>query len=159
MNDFASYDGLPYRSLQWDNANRQPDFNPNWWEELEPATWKGCVLGRTEDMTDTVPSSAPFSAQFWPSTLPYYGGSGDNDWYWANIDGFNDAENDGLGLNLGCGPEVTPLIAEQSSAHAAIDEMQPWHRGGMMASQSRAGVELADAVTRLAWIAGRRFAA
>ena len=134
---FAEYNGVPYKSKQNGNTNRRPDLNPSWWKELDPVSWKGCVLGREggEDVTDTIPGAAPFTAQFWPSTKGFYGWStGDNDWDWENIDEENSSENDGLGPNLGCGPEITPLIAEQSAIHAAIDEMQPWHRGGTMAN-------------------------
>jgi Flp pilus assembly protein TadG len=133
---FAEYDGVPYRSRQNNNTNKVPPSNSFWWEELDPVVWKGCVLGRTggEDMTDTVPSIAPFTAQFWPSTLPFYGGDGDNDWHWANIDETNDVQNNGLGPNLGCGPAITSLVAEQATVHAAITEMLPWHRGGTMAN-------------------------
>ena len=60
--------------------------------------------------------------------------AGDNDWDWANIDESNGAQNNGLGPNLGCGPAITPLVASKTTVHEAIDEMQPWHRGGTMAN-------------------------
>jgi Flp pilus assembly protein TadG len=134
---FVEFNDVPYKSKQNSNFNHQPDSSSFWWKELDPISWKGCVLAREggEDMTDTVPSSAPFTAQFWPTTKGAYGWStGDNDWDWENIDETNGAENDGLGPNLGCGPAITPLVAEQSVIHDAIDEMQPWHRGGTMAN-------------------------
>ena len=64
----------------------------------------------------------------------YTPSTGDNDWDWANIDETNDAQNDGLGPNLGCGPSITPLVAAKTTVHDAIDVMQPWHRGGTMAN-------------------------
>lgn len=133
---FAEYNGFAYRSRNSGNVNHQPDVNPAWWESLTPVEWKGCVLGRPggEDMTDTEPSIEPFTAQFWPSTKGVYGGTGDNDWDWKDIDESNGAQNNGLGPNLGCGPAITPLVAEQATIHAAITEMQPWHRGGTMAN-------------------------
>ncbi len=101
-----------------------------------PTNWKGCVEARTSplDESDATPASGPFSPHYWPSTLNVYSSTGDNDWNAGNIDESNGAQNNGLGPNLGCGPAITPLVAAQSVVDAAIDEMQPWHRGGTMAN-------------------------
>ncbi|MGH6947803.1 MAG: pilus assembly protein TadG-related protein, partial [Kiloniellales bacterium] len=107
--------------------------------ETTDVDWKGCVEARESpyDTTDDPPATAPFTALFWPSTAEQYGGAdGDNDW--PPIDAANAAENEGTGPNLGCGPPITPLIAEKSSVLDAIDEMEPWHRGGTMANMGLA---------------------
>lgn len=134
--DFASWNGLPYQALQA-STGAQPDINPADWQALPAISWKGCVEARTApfDQTDTVPATQAFTHQYWPSTQGVYTpATGDNDWDWANIDESNGAQNDGLGPNLGCGPAITPLVAEKTAVHDAIDEMQPWHRGGTMAN-------------------------
>ena len=60
--------------------------------------------------------------------------NGDNDWDpdgpLSDLDESNGAENEGTGPNLGCGPAITPLVADKTTVSAAIAEMQPWHRGG-----------------------------
>ena len=101
-----------------------------------PTAWKGCVEARAApfDETDDTPAVAPWTAAFWASTLGVYPGAGDNDWDGTNIDETNGAQNDGLGPNLGCGPAITPLVAEKTTVVAAVDEMLPWHRGGTMAN-------------------------
>lgn len=101
-----------------------------------PTTWKGCVEARTApfDQTDDLPAVEPWNPHLWQSTVGMYPTTGDNDWDAANIDESNNAQNDGLGPNLGCGPAITPLVAEKATVHAAITEMEPWHRGGTMAN-------------------------
>ncbi len=134
--DFASFDGLPYQALT-DNTGSQPDINPSDWQVLTAISWKGCVEARAApfDQTDALPSAEAFTHQFWPTTMGVYTPStGDNDWDWANIDETNGAQNDGLGPNLGCGPPITPLSASKTAVKDAIDDMQPWHRGGTMAN-------------------------
>ncbi len=106
-------------------------------EEEVPYTWKGCVEARTSprDESDDPPSEELFSAHFWPSTINMFGNEsydGDNDW--PEIDESNDAQNLGTGPNLGCGPAITSLTAEKTKVLNAIDEMQPWHRGGTHAN-------------------------
>lgn len=133
---FASYDGLPYQALT-DNSGAQPDINPSDWQVLPAISWKGCVEARPApfDQNDALPGAQAFVHQYWPSTMGVYTpDTGDNDWDWANIDEANEAQNDGLGPNLGCGPAITPLIASKTAVHDAIDEMEPWHRGGTMAN-------------------------
>lgn len=89
------------------------------------SVWKGCVTARAEgrDQDDTPPASAAFTSFFWPAAV-------DN--VWPQIDERNEAQNDGTGPNLGCGPAVTPLTRERATVAAAVDEMQPWHRGGTL---------------------------
>ncbi len=106
-----------------------------------PTTWKGCVEARADphDQSDAPPGDQPFTAAFWPSTHGLYldaGGQliGDNDWDAATIDERNQAQNEGLGPNLGCGPPILPLVAARATVEAAIDAMEPWHRGGTMAN-------------------------
>ncbi len=101
-----------------------------------PTAWKGCVEARPApfDQSDDVPAVQAWSPHYWTTTLGVYGATGDNDWDGANIDESNGAQNDGLGPNLGCGPAITPLVAEKTTVDAAITEMEPWHRGGTMAN-------------------------
>ncbi|MFN3231529.1 MAG: TadE/TadG family type IV pilus assembly protein [Alphaproteobacteria bacterium] len=115
-------------------------------------TWKGCVMGRADpyDETDDPPGIAKWDVMAWPSTkdqifldkngdelevteeeeLIYM--KGDNEW--PPIDESNSAQNDGTGPNLGCPPAITPLIQSKTDVKAAINEMQPWHRGGTMSN-------------------------
>ncbi len=90
---------------------------------FSPTTWKGCVEARTapHDQTDATPMTAPFRSYLYPA---------DVDNIWPPLDETNEAENNGHGPNLGCGPPITPLAQERSTISAAITEMQPWHRGG-----------------------------
>jgi len=100
----------------------------------EPTAWRGCVEARDGglDETDDTPDLAPFT--------PYlYADNVDNDWILTdgdgNVTGFslaeqNSAQNNGRGPNLGCGPAITPLVASKAVLNAAIDQMEPWHRGG-----------------------------
>lgn len=134
--EFASFDSLPYQALQ-PNVGSQPDINPADWLPLAAVEWKGCVEARAEpfDQTDDLPTTEAFVHQYWATTDGVYTPqTGDNDWDWANIDEANSAQNNGLGPNLGCGPAITPLVAERTTVESAIDEMQPWHRGGTMAN-------------------------
>ncbi|NJO37431.1 MAG: hypothetical protein HC871_07160 [Rhizobiales bacterium] len=134
-------------------------FNPN---DFQPSSWKGCVEARSypNDSNDARPQVEKFQPFLWPTTLEQYPNphhaagagaydqddpatwgeflNGDNDW---DPDGDqddlkedNDDQNDGTGPNLGCGPAITSLIASKSDVLEAIDEMQPWHRGGTMAN-------------------------
>jgi Flp pilus assembly protein TadG len=63
---------------------------------------------------------------------------GDNEWDpdgpLSSLREDNNDQNRGTGPNLGCGPAITPLVTQKSVVQAAIDEMQPWHRGGTMAN-------------------------
>ena len=100
-----------------------------------PTVWKGCVEARTSplDESDAPPSEELFIRHYWRSTINDYDEEdGDNDW--PEIDETNEAQNEGTGPNLGCGPAITSLTAEKSKVLAAIDEMQPWHRGGTHAN-------------------------
>jgi len=92
-----------------------------------PTTWKGCVEARAapHDQSDATPMTEPFRSYLYPAGV-------DN--IWPPLDETNEAENNGHGPNLGCGPAITPLAAERSTISAAITEMQPWHRGGTAAN-------------------------
>jgi hypothetical protein len=68
-----------------------------------------------------VPDVARFASYF-------YANASDNSW--PPLDETNEAENDGHGPNLGCGPAITPLVDDKTTVSAAIAEMLPWHRGG-----------------------------
>ncbi|MEP4887010.1 MAG: TadE/TadG family type IV pilus assembly protein, partial [Alphaproteobacteria bacterium] len=125
--EFASFNNLPFQALQA-NVGAQPDINPADWQALTAIQWKGCIEARNApfDQTDDLPGTQPFVHQYWSSTSGVYTPqTGDNDWDWANIDEANGAQNDGLGPNLGCGPSITPLVAEKTSVHDSIDDMQP----------------------------------
>lgn len=85
------------------------------------------------DETDNPPSVELFDIHYWRSTINDYDEEdGDNDW--PEIDETNEAQNEGTGPNLGCGPAITSLTAEKTKVLDAIDEMQPWHRGGTHAN-------------------------
>lgn len=88
-----------------------------------PETWKGCVMARPVpyDQTDDPPSVKAFASYLYPK---------DTDNVWPPVKSAQSYENNGTGPNLGCGPAIHPLMPEKSDVIAAIDEMQPWHRGG-----------------------------
>lgn len=93
-----------------------------------PTTWKGCVEARTPpyDQNDALPSAEPFTSYFYEPEV-------DNDWS-TDVDERNSAQNDGYGPNLGCPPEISPLLTTKTEVIAAIDEMEPWHRGGTLSN-------------------------
>lgn len=103
---------------------------------FQNSTWKGCVEARSApyDQTDDPPSVAAFVPYRWASTYGLYSGNGDNNWTATNIDETNNAQNNGRGPNLGCGPPILPLTAEKSTVLTSIAGMLPWHRGGTMAN-------------------------
>jgi hypothetical protein len=103
-------------------------------DDVEPVTKSSNRLytqGAPEHSGDT-----PEAVQYNPNDRETWGPyiPGDNEW---NPDGplsslreENIAQNHGTGPNLGCGPAITPLVTQKSVVQAAINEMQPWHRGG-----------------------------
>lgn len=118
-------------------------------------SWKGCVEARDppyeEEQAEALPTVQPWYRFFWPSTrgvlfydenkvLMTTGGSprqGDNQWGPPSspvVRETSEAGNDAYGPNLGCGPEITPLQPNKSTALAAISAMAPWSRGGTMAN-------------------------
>ncbi|MGI9510436.1 MAG: pilus assembly protein TadG-related protein [Geminicoccaceae bacterium] len=131
-------------------------------DHFAPTSWKGCVEARSypNDSNDAPASDEAWYPHLWRTTLDAFANphhepdpepydeddpetwgeflNGDNDW---NPDGSygelreeNNAQNVGTGPNLGCGPAITPLVASKTTIQDAIDEMQPWHRGGTMAN-------------------------
>lgn len=96
-------------------------------KSFAPTSWKGCVMARGggQDRTDATPSEAPFTSFFYAS---------DTDNVWPPVKDWNEAQNAGTGPNLGCGPAITPLVESRSVLTAAVDELQPWHRGGTLGS-------------------------
>ena len=107
------------------------------------------------DDSDPLPSGAtltseldsyldPFDPAPWPPTdealmnqllnaylwRDHWGRNNNQNWTHPEIDEANGAQNDGTGPNLGCGPAITPLVAEYTTIMDAIGAMQPWHRGG-----------------------------
>jgi Flp pilus assembly protein TadG len=126
-----------------------------WWANyvyFPDTEWKGCVMARSDphDESDDTSSTEKWEVMAWPSTKDVvfkdkYGNEmwvreqgdwipikGDNEW--PPIDERNNSQNDGTGPNLGCPPPITPLIQAKTDVVAAIDEMQPWHRGGTMSN-------------------------
>ncbi len=101
-----------------DSDDDDSDGNP-----YDPSTWKGCVDARPPflDQDDSPPAAGLFTSFFYPA---------DDDNRWPPVNENNGAQNNGKGPNLGCGPEITSLVAERSTVSAAIAEMLPWHRGG-----------------------------
>ncbi|MEQ9189775.1 MAG: pilus assembly protein TadG-related protein [Alphaproteobacteria bacterium] len=100
-------------------------YNP---VDYVPTAWKGCVEARPApfDQTDNAPGTA--GEPLW--TPFFYPAASDNNW--PPVNETNGAQNNGTGPNLGCGPEITPLVPDKTTIQAAIDEMLPWHRGGTM---------------------------
>jgi len=92
-------------------------------DPFAPSEWKGCMEARVAplDQTDTTPAVAPFSSYLYAA---------DVDNIWTPVNEANSAQNNGTGPNLGCGPEILSLTSQKSLVHAAISQMQPWHRGG-----------------------------
>lgn len=121
FSDTAHYD---YSMMPDDPGGPEvPDYVPN--------GWKGCVEARwqspRQDSTDAPPSDYPFTPMYFPdSDTNDYDNMGDIDESKAT----NVVSNNGRGPNIGCGSEITPLVAARSTVEAAIDEMDSWHRGG-----------------------------
>ncbi len=125
--------------------------------EYYSTEWMGCLEARAdgEDLTDTPPDEAPFEPFYWEDTDPfwleewrysYWSGNywwegwidEDNNWIdddsgTISIYEANDRTN-ALGPNRGCGPQITPLVAEKTTIKDAIDEMEPWSFGGTAAN-------------------------
>ena len=51
------------------------------------------------------------------------------------IDDRNASQNNGYGPNLGCATPITPLVASKATVLAAINAMDPWHRGGTFSNE------------------------
>jgi Flp pilus assembly protein TadG len=51
------------------------------------------------------------------------------------IDDRNASQNNGYGPNLGCATPITPLTPNRSEVVAAINAMEPWHRGGTFSNE------------------------
>lgn len=115
----------------WLNASFDPsDYN------LDPNGWKGCVEARQSgfDMTDDLPTTAPWQALLWNSDDSDDHSASDNYYnVWPTVKWENYHQNSGRGPNLGCAPAITSLMDSKSTITAKISEMQPWHRGGTMA--------------------------
>jgi hypothetical protein len=114
-----------------------------------PGTWKGCVEARPspyeEDQAEALPSVQKWTPFLWVTTkgITYIGSdgkvaknssgntaTGDNNW--TPINETTSAGNDATGPNLGCGPAITPLQPNKTTAVNAIAAMGPWSRGGTM---------------------------
>ncbi|NJO38860.1 MAG: Flp pilus assembly protein TadG [Rhizobiales bacterium] len=147
----------------WQSADPDGDerfgYHP---DHFQPTTWKGCVEARDypNDSNDEPPSEEAWYPHLWRTTLGAFANphhdpdeetydedqpetwgeflNGDNEWdpdgAQAALKEDNNDQNDGTGPNLGCGPAITPLVAEKTTIQDAIDEMLPWHRGGTMAN-------------------------
>lgn len=121
--------------------------------EYTETEWKGCLEARAAglDLTDTPPTIEPFEPYFWEDTDPFEGlvwrysrrygwyqdtDTIDEDNNWIDDDTGDVTINEinhrssALGPNKGCGPQVTPLVAEKTTILDAIDEMAPWSFGG-----------------------------
>jgi Flp pilus assembly protein TadG len=131
-------------------------------DHFQPTSWKGCVEARSypNDSNDETSSEEAWYPHLWRTTLGAFANSdhdpdetvydeddpatwgeflnGDNHWdpdgSLSDLEEENGAQNDGTGPNLGCGPAITPLVAEKTTVQDSIDEMLPWHRGGTMAN-------------------------
>lgn len=124
--------------------------------------WKGCVMARAGedgggdmDTSDAPPSARRWDVMSWPSTKDelFYDKNGnllevdpnrrDNrfekepirgDNHWPPINEANNAQNNGTGPNLGCPGAISSLMQPKTAVLEAIDDMQPWHRGGTMSN-------------------------
>ncbi len=141
------------------NGDERFGYHP---DHYQPTSWKGCVEARSypNDSNDELWGEEAWYPYLWRTTQDAFLNpdhdpeaeaydeddsstwgeflNGDNQW---DPDGSQSAlkeengdQNDGTGPNLGCGPAITPLIAEKTTIQDAIDEMLPWHRGGTMAN-------------------------
>lgn len=93
-------------------------YNP-----FSPTSWKGCVMARSSprDENDDPPSAAAFTSFFYPS---------DSDNPWPPVEQRPGALDAAQGPNLSCGPAITSLRQSRSDILTAIEDMQPWTRGG-----------------------------
>ncbi|MGI9437205.1 MAG: pilus assembly protein TadG-related protein [Geminicoccaceae bacterium] len=151
---YAATVNIGNNRVSWMNG-----FIPN---NFSPSSWKGCVEARSypNDSNDALSMVEAWQPFLWASTLaefanPHHDPSagsydendpdtwgeylyGDNNWDpdgpLSDLREDNNDQNEGTGPNLGCGPAITSLTASKSTVIAAIDEMQPWHRGGTMAN-------------------------
>ncbi len=131
-------------------------------DHFQPTSWKGCVEARAypNDSNDETWTEEAWYPHLWRTSLNAFENpdhnpdatvydeddsstwgeflNGDNDWDpdgpLSTLDEENGAQNEGTGPNLGCGPAITPLVADKTTIQDAIDEMLPWHRGGTMAN-------------------------
>lgn len=121
------------------DLSRYPPNYPNW-----ATKWKGCVEARGQnpdlnglDTSDALPDSSDpdtlFPMFFWESNW-------DNEWIDPDDGDVELNQNDGYsdggakGPNIGCGDEVTPFTSNKSTIQGAIDNLNPWRRGGTMSS-------------------------
>src|SRR6185369_831220 len=119
--------------------------------KYSPGTWKGCVEARVspyeEDQAEALPSVKKWAPFLWITTkgITYTGSDGKvakyssgntatGDNQWTPINETTGAGNAATGPNLGCGPPITPLQPNKSTAVNAIAAMGPWSRGGTMAN-------------------------
>lgn len=131
-------------------------------DHFQPTIWKGCVEARSypNDSNDETSAEEAWYPYLWRTSLGAFENpdhdphaavydeddsstwgeflNGDNDWdpdgSSSDLKEANGDQNNGTGPNLGCGPAITPLVAEKTTIQDAIDEMLPWHRGGTMAN-------------------------
>jgi Flp pilus assembly protein TadG len=122
------------------------------WVEGDPRGWLGCVLARdgTYNVSETPPDTGVADTLFTPfrwvsdsdtdpdpgaderNTASYFNAWEDglanngNPIYW----GENARQNRGRGPNLGCPPPITPMSNDYTVIMDAIEQMEPWHRGG-----------------------------
>ncbi len=108
--------------------------------KYSPGTWKGCVEARSspyeEDQAEALPSVKKWTPFLWVTTkgLTYTGSdgkvvkdskgnalTGDNNW--GTITETSAAGNQAQGPNLGCGPPITALQPNKSTAISAIENI------------------------------------
>ena len=113
-------------------------YNP---ANYSPGVWKGCVEARNspyeEAQAETLPSVVPWRPTLWASNsgVTYLDGRGrvvPGDNQWPPIVETSAAGNNATGPNIGCGPPITPLQPNKSTAISAIAGMAAWSRGGTM---------------------------
>lgn len=103
--------------------------------DYQPSTWRGCVEARpSHDADELPPSSAPFTAFLYRSTLGLHAGGGDNDWPPINDPLPYTDNNNRTGPNVGCGPPVLPLSGNKAEILGRIDALRGVNRGGTMAN-------------------------
>ncbi|MGO1118270.1 hypothetical protein ACTL6U_06185 [Rhodovibrionaceae bacterium A322] len=104
------------------------------------AGWKGCMEARPApyDQDDTPPDEQPFAPYLWSSTSDQFqdvrrwGYYGDNDW--PPVSELAGSPSNAKGPNIGCPTPIQPLTHQRAQVESAITQMQPWFRGGTIAS-------------------------
>ncbi|RMF07727.1 MAG: pilus assembly protein [Alphaproteobacteria bacterium] len=135
-NDYLWVSMVPYTATvnigghrtNWLVAGDPAVSSPSNWA---PSVWKGCVMARPTpvDADDTPPPVVAGGIGF---ESYFYAAGTDNAW----DNGSNppdetwQSRNNARGPNLGCGPEIVSLTNQKQTLLDAVDDLNPWSRGG-----------------------------